>query len=122
MIVKGSRIIGTDDWYNILTILFAEPNKLMSWGFYDSRPIPNGVAFQVNGFKHQGWCTVVYDEGSDTYTFRTIDANGEVKNEIKDCYCDNLVSIIDGEVETNNDQSEEYKQMTRAWFKEVFNK
>lgn len=121
MIVHGSQIIDIETSMNILRLLYAEPNKLMSWGFRYSSPIPNGVTFQVNGFKHKGWCEVVYDEGSDTFVFRTIDEKGEVKKEIKDCYCDNLVSVIDAEVETNNDQSEEYKEMAHAWFKEVFN-
>lgn len=120
MIVSGSQIINIETSMNILRLLYAEPNKLMSWGFNNSRPIPNGVAFEVNGFKFKGWCEVVYNEGSDTYTFRTIDKNGEVKRELEDCYCDNLVSVIDAEVETNNDQSEEYKKMFQEWLNFVF--
>lgn len=120
MKVNGSQIIDIETSMNILRLLYAEPNKLMSWGFDNSRPTPNGVAFEVNGFKYKGWCEVVYDEGSDTYTFRTFDDNGEIKNEIEDCYCDNLVSVIDAEVETNNDQSEEYKKRFQGWLNFVF--
>lgn len=120
MIVDGTQIIDIEISLNILRLLYEEPNKLMSWGFNNSRPIANGVAFEVNGFKHKGWCEVVYVEGSDTYTFRTIDENGEVKREVEDCYCDNLVSVIDAEVETNNDQSEEYKKMFQEWLNFVF--
>jgi hypothetical protein len=120
MIVNGSQIIDIDTSMNILRLLYAEPTKLMSWGFDHSRPTPNGVAFEVNGFKHKGWCEVIYDEGSDTYTFRTYDDNGKIKNEIEDCYCDNLVSVIDAEVETNNDQSEEYKERFQEWLNFVF--
>ena len=120
MIVYGFQFLDIEISLNILRLLYAEPNKLMSWGFDNSRPTPKGVAFEVNGFKHKGWCEVVYDEGSDTYTFRTFDDNGEVKREIENCYCDNLISIIDAEVETNNDQSEEYKRQFQEWLNFVF--
>lgn len=113
MIVNGSQIIDIETSMNILRLLYAEPEKQIKWGFNNSRPIPNGVAFEVNGLRHKGWCEVIYDEERDTYTFRTIDENGEVKRELEECYCDNLVAVIDAEVECNDDQSEEYKKMFR---------
>ena len=61
--------------------------------------IPNGLRFKVQGFIHKGWVEVVYDEGSDTFTIRTIDPKGNVKKEVNDVYLDGLVEVIDGMVE-----------------------
>jgi hypothetical protein len=62
----------------------------------------------------------MYHVAGDTYTFRPYDDNGKIQTEIEDCYCDNLVSVIDAEVETNNDQSEEYKERFQEWLNFVF--
>ena len=99
----------------ILSILKTQPNVMMSWGFHSAMVIKNGLRFHVNGFQHRGWCEVVYDEGRDTFTFRTIGNKGVVKYEIDDVYFDNLIEIIDSAVETGKMNDEQYKQRVSEW-------
>ena len=70
-----------------------------SWGFNTPIAIPHGLKFKVQGYLHKGWVEVVYDDGYDTFTVRTIDSQGKVKKEVNDVYVDGLVEVIDGMVE-----------------------
>ena len=72
---------------------------LFSWGFHSAYAIENGLAFYVCGYMHTGLVEVVYDEGTDTFTVRTINGDGSLKQEETEVYIDCLVSTIDGMVE-----------------------
>lgn len=82
-----------------------------SWGFdtHTLVAIPNGLKFHVEGFLHKGWVEVVYDEGYDTFTVRTLKKDGSIKQEQEDVYLDGLVTVIDGMVE----RCDNYKQRVR---------
>lgn len=53
-----------------------------------------GITFQVNGLKHKGWCTVELTP-MDTYRVLFINRKGETIKIVEECYCDQLVSILD---------------------------
>jgi len=90
----------------ILTIFKYSLNIVWSWGFHNAVAIDNGIRFNVNGFLHTGKVEVVYDEGYDTFTVRTLNPDGSTKQEVTDVYVDGLVEVIDGMVE----RCENYKQ------------
>lgn len=48
----------------IYSILKSNPTIILSWGFNTPAALQNneGLLFKVNGFKHQGWVKVVYNE------------------------------------------------------------
>ena len=83
----------------ILSILKSQIFVVMSWGFHNARVIENGLAFYVQGYLHTGRVEVVYDEGWDLFTVRTIKANGSVKEHVEGIYLDGLVDCIDRLVE-----------------------
>lgn len=83
-----------------------------SWGFNTPVAIPNGLKFHVNGYIHKGWVEVIYDEGYDTFTIRTLDPQGNVKKEVSDVYIDGLVEVIDGMVE----RCANYKERVRKQY------
>ena len=89
----------------ILSILRTELVVVFSWGFNSARVIENGLAFQVQGFKHKGRVEIVYDEIMDLFVVRTINRDGTVKEEQDGVYADGLVSVIDGMVERTDDYS-----------------
>ena len=109
----------TDMAKYILSIFKTQPNVVCSWGFRSPYVVKNGLRFHVNGFQHKGWCEVVYDEGRDTFTFRTIGNKGVVKYEIDDVYFDNLIEVIDSTVETGKMSKEQYKEKVGNWLKSV---
>lgn len=85
-------------------------NILFSWGFRHPIAIKNGLRFYVNGFKHQGWVEVVYDETWDLFKVRLI-KGGEVIKEVEQVYVDMLISLIDELVE----RTDNYKQDVEQW-------
>ena len=84
----------------ILSILRTQPIVVFSWGFHDASPIHNGLRFKVNGYLHQGFVDVVYNEGADLFVVNTLNENGSIKQQETDVYLDCLVNVIDGMVET----------------------
>lgn len=87
----------------ILTILRSELMIVFSWGFHNPRAIENGLAFDVQGFKHTGRVEVVYDEGWDLFDVKTINSDGTTKEIQEGIYLDGLVSTIDNMVEKTDD-------------------
>lgn len=83
----------------ILEIFKMQICVVMSWGFHNARVIENGLAFDVQGYLHRGRVEVIYDEGWDLFTVRTLKADGTVKKEQDGIYLDGLVSAIDNMVE-----------------------
>ena len=99
----------------IVQILQSNGSVVMSWGLCNPNVVDGGLAFHVNGFKYCGWCSVTYDEGSDTFTFRMLTQEGQVKKEVDDVYMDNLVEVIDYYVETGGDSQEQYRLNVDNW-------
>jgi len=83
-----------------------------SWGFNTPVAISNGLKFHVQGYLHKGWVIVEYDEGYDTFTVRTLNADGSTKQEETDVYIDGLVEVIDGMVE----RCANYKERVRKQY------
>lgn len=94
----------------ILQILRSQLMVVFSWGFHNSKRLPEdkGLSFLVNGFKYTGKVKVIYNEGTDLFEVHL--ANG-IK--VDDVYLDCLVNVIDGLVErTDNYKTkveEEYR-------------
>lgn len=83
----------------ILKILKSQLLIVFSWGFHKPVAIKNGLRFSVNGYLHQGEVEVVYVEGLDLFTVRTLKNDAVVKEE-EEVYLDCLVNVIDRMVET----------------------
>lgn len=83
-----------------------------SWGFNTPVAIPNGLKFKVQGYLHKGWVEVIYDEGYDTFTVRTLKRDGSIKQVVEDVYIDGLVEAIDGMVE----RCENYQQRVQKQY------
>jgi hypothetical protein len=96
----------------IIQIFRYFPQIVWSWGFNTPVAIPNGLRFKVQGYLHKGWVEVVYDEGYDTFTVRTLNRDGSIKKEVEDVYIDGLVSAIDGMVE----RCENYKKRVQKQY------
>ena len=90
----------------IIAILRTQPMVVFSWGFNSPTAIENGLAFQVQGYKHNGRVEVVYDEGLDLFVAKTINQDGTIRDEVEGIYIDQLVSVIDNLVEKTEDYKE----------------
>ena len=102
---------------NILELFSYYPHYVMSWGLDPNsiKPIVDddsnpGIEFTVSGFKHKGTVHVLYDEGSDTFTFHLLGKTGEIILSKDNLYLDNLVPAIDEAVE----KVENYKERVMA--------
>lgn len=93
----------------ILAILRSQLMVVFSWGFHAATAIENGLAFHVQGFKHTGRVEVIYDEGWDMFTVRTINQDGTVKEQNEGVYVDGLVDTIDEMVERTPDYASRVK-------------
>ena len=87
----------------ILAILRSQLMIVFSWGFHNATAIENGLAFQVQGYKHQGRVEVIYDEGWDLFNVQTINRDGTIKEQQEGIYVDMLVNCIDRMVEKTDD-------------------
>lgn len=94
----------------ILSILRMQLMVVFSWGFHSAYAIENGLAFFVNGYLHKGKVEVVYDEGWDLFTVRTINPDGTVKEQQEGVYIDGLVAAIDAMVEKCPDYKERVRK------------
>ena len=94
----------------ILAILRSELMIVFSWGFHNPKAIENGLAFEVQGYKHTGRVEVVYDEGWDLFAVKTINTDGTTKEIHEGVYMDGLVSTIDTMVEKTDDYAEKVRK------------
>lgn len=53
-----------------------------------------GLEFKVRGLNHTGWCKVELTY-LDTYRVHFINKKREVVKSVEECYCDQLVQILD---------------------------
>ena len=83
----------------ILHILRTQPIVVFSWGFHNAHDLPNGLRFNVDGFKYTGVVEVSYNVGNDLFDVVLSGNNTKVE----DVYLDNLVEVIDNLVEKTSD-------------------
>lgn len=83
----------------IFTIFKHYLGIVLSWGFHNPVPVENGLRFSVQGFNHTGKVEVVYDEGLDLFSVRTLNSDGSTKEERERIYIEDLVDCIDRLVE-----------------------
>jgi hypothetical protein len=53
-----------------------------------------GLEFKVNGLVHKGWCKVEL-KFNDTYRILFVNRKREIVKVVEECYCDQLVEILD---------------------------
>src|SRR5215469_6640570 len=93
----------------IYSILKAQLMVVFSWGFNSPKPLTNGLQFKVQGFKHKGYVTVVYNKGADLFDVALYTSKFELLKKIEDVYLDQLVELIDEEVEKTDDYENRVK-------------
>ena len=94
----------------IISIFNLSPTIVFSWGFNRPRAIERGLRFAVQGFIHNGDVDVIYDEGSDLFRVRLLNADGSIKQEQDGIYLDGLVDSIDKLVERVPNYEERVRQ------------
>ena len=106
----------------IYSILKSQLMVTWSWGFNSPTPLANGLQFKVQGFKHKGYVTVIYNEGKDLFEISLLNYQMELVKKIEEVYFDELVSMIDEEVEKVIDYANRVKQKYSLCIKEnIFN-
>lgn len=83
----------------ILNILRSDLNVVLSWGLHWPVALENGLKFNVNGLKHKGAVSVIYNEGADLFDIELIDSENELVEKIEGVYFDQLIEVIDEHVE-----------------------
>ena len=94
----------------IYAILRSRLNIMWSWGFNSPMPLADGLKFKVQGFKHRGYVSVVYNAGRDLFDVVLYDYRMAVKEQTEGVYFDMLVDVIDGLVERTDDYEKRVKQ------------
>ena len=94
----------------ILRILRSRIFTMMSWGFNTPVRLENGLKFKVQGYIHQGWVEIIYNEGSDLFEVSTLNTDGSIKQKEDDVYLDCLVNVVDGMVERTSDYQDRVKE------------
>ena len=95
----------------ILSILFSQPVIIMSWGFGSPIGVRNGLIFQVDGFKHQGYVLVKYNDETDLFDVFLYDMDNQAVENYDRICAENLVELIDEIVE----QTDDYEEDVRRW-------
>lgn len=96
----------------ILSILRMELMVVFSWGFHRPTALSDdgGLAFKVDGFKHQGWVVVRYNQGKDLFDIELRENDMNIVRIIEDVYFDQLVNVIDHAVERTSDYEKQVKK------------
>lgn len=53
-----------------------------------------GLEFKVNGLVHSGWCKIEL-KFNDTYRIIFVNRKREIVKTVDECYCDQLIEILD---------------------------
>ena len=93
----------------ILQILKMQLGIVFSWGFHCPIAIPNGLRFEVDGFKFCGSVEVQYNEGTDLFDISYI-KNGNILDKTEGVFFDMLVNTIDLYVERTANYEQRVKQ------------
>lgn len=72
-------------------------------------------AFTVQGFRHRGGVVVALNEAKDLYECYFLNEKGEAVNVVEDVYLDELVSVLDREIETGEDDEKTYTEKVNKW-------
>jgi len=77
-----------------------DPYAFMAYGAHNFAALSNtndrlgGLEFKVNGLVHKGWCKIELTF-MDTYRVLFINRKRELVKTVEECYCDQLVQILD---------------------------
>lgn len=77
-----------------------DPYVLMAYGAHNFAALSNtnerlgGLEFKVNGLFLKGWCKIELTF-MDTYRVLFINRKREVVKTVDECYCDQLIQILD---------------------------
>ncbi len=120
--MENKNVILTEEDVNmakyIMSILSTNMPVVMSWGFQKAKTIQNGLAFQVNGFIHQGEVKVVYNIGADLFDILLKDNKEEVTTQIHHIYFDQLIEVIDYAVEKIENYEQAVNDFLQAQLKD----
>lgn len=72
--------------------------KVWSWGARNWIGDENSLTFRVGARRHKGYVKITLN-GSDLYDIKLISTHGNVKDEFKDIYFDQMVEVIDDRIE-----------------------
>jgi len=93
----------------ILRILSSQHIILWSWGFNEANTIKSGLRFNVNGFIHQGYVDVIYNEGQDLFDVNLLNKELKITKALPGIFFDELVNVIDQHVEKIENYNEHVK-------------
>lgn len=96
----------------IMSIFQTQLMVVFSWGLHNPMKLPDdaGLAFKVNGYKHQGWVVIRYNEGKDLFNIELLDEYRVLLRHIEEVYFDSLVEVIDHAVERTIDYQERVRK------------
>jgi len=98
------------DTFSIYQMIRQAGPVTWSWGTSNFTNFFNkGLTFSVNGFKHKGIVAITYNRVPDLFNVELRTRQYNLKEEVTGVYIDQLIDVIDSLVETDNDQSDEYK-------------
>ena len=72
---------------------------MWSWGSERFTPVQNGLLWHVQGYLHNGWVKVLYNEGTDAFDVFLLNNSKKLVRKVECVYLDNLVDTIDYYVE-----------------------
>ena len=75
-------------------------------------------AFPVQGFRHRGGVVVALNEAKDLYEVHLLNEKAESVKVVEDVYIDELISVLDREIETGNDDEKTYTEKVNKWLGE----
>jgi hypothetical protein len=84
----------------VAQIKYGDPYFLMAVGarnlacLSETKERMGGLEFQCNGLVHKGWCKVEL-KYNDTYRILFVNRKREVVKTVDECYCDQLIEILD---------------------------
>ena len=77
----------------ILSILRSQLMIVFSWGANSFIGLENGLKFKVQGFKHNGWVKVLYNEATDLFDIEFIDFNDKTVKKTNGVFFDELLGV-----------------------------
>ena len=90
----GNTIISQMGGFGKLSAMVGAKNFSCSVTEYDGFPQPS-VIFQFAMSRKYKYCRVIYNQGADTYVFQLLNNKGEIKFELDNVYCDDLIPLFE---------------------------
>ena len=82
-----------------MRVLIHNMMRYFSWGVSKKYNVNNkGLLLKVSGHHHKGWVLITL-AWNDTYSVYIVSNKGEVKDEYKEVYFDELAELIDNRIE-----------------------